>query len=155
MVDVVGVGEHIGEVVDRLALDAVWLVDPTSGREGRASLRIETGRITTLTWLESTGHDRADLLVLPGLTDLHVHARQPGDEDAETVASALAAAGHGGFTRVCLMPNTRPPISCGEYPWTTVRTSALQATLLAPATTMSAIDRASQSDAAKATTLSP
>ena len=42
--------------------------------------------------------------------DLHAHFREPGNEDAETVASGVAAAAHGGFTTVCLMPNTTPAI---------------------------------------------
>ena len=42
--------------------------------------------------------------------DLHAHFREPGNEDAETVATGLAAAAHGGFTTVCLMPNTTPAI---------------------------------------------
>jgi dihydroorotase len=103
------VATPIGEVVERLDLDDVWLVDPTSGREGNARLRIEDGRVAAFEW-SSAGGKPADQLVMPGLTDLHVHARQPGDEDAETVATAMAAAAHGGFTRICLMPNTRPPI---------------------------------------------
>jgi dihydroorotase len=48
--------------------------------------------------------------VAPGFLDLHVHLREPGNEDAETVASGLAAAAHGGFTTVCAMPNTTPAL---------------------------------------------
>ena len=46
----------------------------------------------------------------PGFVDLHVHFREPGNEDAETIATGLAAAAHGGFTTVCAMPNTTPAI---------------------------------------------
>ncbi len=46
----------------------------------------------------------------PGFIDLHAHFREPGNEDAETIASGLAAAAHGGFTTVCLMPNTTPAL---------------------------------------------
>ena len=46
----------------------------------------------------------------PGFVDLHAHFREPGFEDAETVASGSAAAAHGGFTTVCVMPNTSPAI---------------------------------------------
>jgi len=100
----------VGEVVASLALERVWLVDPAAGREGVAALRIEDGRIAALAWLPEDTGPTPTTLVLPGLTDLHVHAREPGDEDAETVATAMAAAAHGGFTCICLMPNTRPPI---------------------------------------------
>jgi dihydroorotase len=99
----------VGRVVEELDLERVWLVDPAADREGVASLRVEDGRIVALTWLDDDAGPPATL-VLPGLTDLHVHAREPGDEDAETIATAMAAAAHGGFTRICLMPNTRPPI---------------------------------------------
>ena len=104
-----GVGSIVGDLVDELHLERVWLVDPSSGREGVASLRVEGGAVVALDWLDDDG-PMPSLLVLPGLTDLHVHAREPGDEDAETVATAMAAAAHGGFTRICLMANTRPAI---------------------------------------------
>jgi dihydroorotase len=42
--------------------------------------------------------------------DLHAHLREPGNEDAETVATGLAAAAHGGFTTICAMPNTEPAL---------------------------------------------
>jgi len=100
----------IGDVVERLELGRVWLVDPGAAREGVASLRVEDGLIAALEWLTDDDGPAPTTLVLPGLTDLHVHAREPGDEDAETVATAMAAAAHGGFTRICLMPNTRPAI---------------------------------------------
>ena len=50
------------------------------------------------------------MIVTPGFVDLHAHFREPGFEDAETVASGSAAAAHGGFTTVCVMPNTSPAI---------------------------------------------
>ena len=52
--------------------------------------------------------DASGVVVAPGFIDLHAHLREPGNEDAETVASGLAAAAHGGFTTVCAMPNTTP-----------------------------------------------
>ena len=50
------------------------------------------------------------MVVMPGLVDLHAHLREPGGEDAETIGTGLAAAAAGGFTTVCAMPNTMPPI---------------------------------------------
>src|SRR5205814_7612738 len=71
------------------------------------------GVIESVTWLEAgdgeTGDDRG-VVVAPGFIDLHAHLREPGNEGAETIASGLAAAAHGGFTTVCAMPNTTPPI---------------------------------------------
>jgi len=54
--------------------------------------------------------DAEGKLVLPGLIDIHVHFREPGNEEEETIASGSAAAVAGGFTSVVCMPNTDPPI---------------------------------------------
>jgi dihydroorotase len=54
--------------------------------------------------------DAGGCLVLPGLVDLHAHLREPGGEEAETVATAARAAALGGFTCVVAMPDTDPPI---------------------------------------------
>ncbi|UCC82199.1 MAG: dihydroorotase [Gemmatimonadota bacterium] len=54
--------------------------------------------------------DVSGLVVAPGLVDLHVHLREPGEEHKETIASGARAAAAGGFTSICAMPNTRPPI---------------------------------------------
>jgi len=101
-----------GERCERLELERAWLVDPWTGREGVGSLLVEDGGIADVRWAggRAAPGTRPALLVLPGLTDLHAHFREPGDEDAETIATGLAAAAHGGFTRVCLMPNTTPPV---------------------------------------------
>ena len=49
-------------------------------------------------------------IVAPGFIDMHVHFREPGFEYKETIATGCAAAAAGGFTAVCCMPNTNPPI---------------------------------------------
>lgn len=54
--------------------------------------------------------DCLGLVVTPGLIDVHVHFREPGEEHKETIATGAAAAAAGGFTAVCAMPNTDPPI---------------------------------------------
>ncbi len=54
--------------------------------------------------------DAAGRLVLPGFVDLHVHLREPGQEYKETVESGSRAAAAGGFTTICCMPNTAPPL---------------------------------------------
>jgi dihydroorotase len=105
-------GADIGRPVD-LDLSGAWLVDPAGGREGAADLVVRDGRIEALTWLEgddAAGIDDRGVVVAPGFTDLHAHLREPGNEAAETIATGLAAAAHGGFTSVCAMPNTTPPI---------------------------------------------
>lgn len=58
--------------------------------------------------------DAASKLVVPGLIDIHVHLREPGREDEETIESGCRAAAAGGFTAVCCMPNTTPRIDNQE-----------------------------------------
>ena len=96
-----------------LDLSRVWVVDPAGGREGPADIVVRDGVLEAITWLEGDDATEADpggVVVAPGFLDLHAHLREPGNEDAETVASGLAAAAHGGFTMVCAMPNTTPAL---------------------------------------------
>ena len=58
--------------------------------------------------------DAAGKIVCPGLIDMHVHLREPGDEHKETIETGLRAAAWGGFTAVCCMPNTTPAIDSQE-----------------------------------------
>lgn len=109
----VAAGSTIGTVVTDLEISRAWLVDPGSGREGPGELVVTDGVLEAVTWLGADEADRIDdrgVIVAPGFVDLHVHFREPGNEDAETVATGLAAAAHGGFTTVCLMPNTTPAL---------------------------------------------
>jgi dihydroorotase len=104
---------EVGRPVD-LDLTGAWLVDPATGRQGPAEVVVRDGILESLAWLEdgdaaASGVDDAGVVVAPGFVDLHAHFREPGNEAAETIATALAAAAHGGFTTVCVMPNTTPP----------------------------------------------
>jgi dihydroorotase len=112
-VEVRAAADAVGRVVAELDLSAVWAVDPGAGREGPADLVIRDGTIESVTWLDGAdaeGIDANGVVVTPGFIDIHAHLREPGNEDAETVASGLAAAAHGGFTTVCAMPNTDPAL---------------------------------------------
>ena len=102
---------RVGETVGLLEISRAWLVDPVARREGPGEIVVRGGILEAVTWLEGAaarGIGPNGTLVLPGFLDIHVHLREPGNEDAETVASGLAAAAHGGFTTVCAMPNTTP-----------------------------------------------
>jgi dihydroorotase len=99
-------------VID-LDISGAWLVDPAAGREGPGDIVVRDGVLESVVWLE--GADAADtddrgVVIASGFIDLHAHFREPGNEDAETIATGLAAAAHGGFTTVCLMPNTTPAL---------------------------------------------
>ena len=96
-----------------LEISRAWLVDPATRREGPGEIVVRDGILEAVTWLtgaDADGIDANGVVIAPGLIDLHVHLRQPGNEDAETIASGLAAAAHGGFTTVCAMPNTTPAL---------------------------------------------
>ncbi|MFL5676475.1 MAG: amidohydrolase family protein, partial [Chloroflexota bacterium] len=96
-----------------LEISRAWLVDPAAGREGPGEIVVRDGILEAVTWLEGADADGVDsgrVVVAPGFIDLHAHLREPGNEDAETVATGLAAAAHGGFTTVCAMPNTSPTL---------------------------------------------
>jgi dihydroorotase len=106
-------GPRVGETVGRFELEKAWLVDPVSGREGPGEIVVTDGILESVVWLEgdeAKGVTDDGVVVAPGFFDLHAHFREPGFEDAETIASGSAAAAHGGFTTVALMPNTAPAI---------------------------------------------
>ena len=89
------------------------VVDPSRGTDGVADVLIEGGKITAVGRGVEAGAgaqiiDATGKVVAPGLIDLHVHLREPGQEELETVASGAMAAAAGGFTAVCAMPNTDP-----------------------------------------------
>jgi len=89
------------------------VIDPSRNTDGPADLLVADGRIAgvghNITPPEgATITDIPGLVVGPGLIDLHVHLREPGQEELETVATGAMAAAAGGFTAVCAMPNTDP-----------------------------------------------
>jgi len=88
---------------------------------GRQDLLISDGVITEIGSLKVAGMRTVDqtidangLVALPGLVDLHTHLREPGREDAETIASGSAAAAIGGFTAILAMANTTPVTDTAE-----------------------------------------
>ena len=96
----------------KLLLRGGRLVDPASGHDGAADVLLDGGVVAEVgPGLETAGAKRVDcggLVVCPGFVDLHVHLREPGREDAETIETGSRAAALGGYTAVCPMPNTDP-----------------------------------------------
>jgi dihydroorotase len=97
----------------KLLLKNIHLVDPAASRNGEFDILIEGDRIAAIgRGLPATDARVVELprglVVTPGLIDMHVHLREPGQEHKETVASGTASAVAGGFTAVACMPNTDP-----------------------------------------------
>jgi dihydroorotase len=89
------------------------VVDPSRGYDEVADVYLAEGRVEAVGRNLGTPDgamvvDARGQVVAPGLIDLHVHLREPGQEDLETVASGAMAAAAGGFSAVCAMPNTDP-----------------------------------------------
>jgi len=89
------------------------IVDPSQHLDRIANLRIHGGKIVALDSPPGEGDkvfDATGKIVLPGLIDMHVHLREPGGEENETIESGTRAAIHGGFTSIACCPNTMPPV---------------------------------------------
>ncbi|MFW6079678.1 MAG: dihydroorotase [Gemmatimonadota bacterium] len=91
------------------------VVDPSLDLDGTRDVLLEDGRVRAVEpSIEPPDgaeiRDASGLVVSPGLIDVHVHLREPGGEHKETIASGARAAAAGGFTAVCAMPNTDPPV---------------------------------------------
>ena len=94
---------------------------PASGRDDSDAVLIVDGVIAESDDRPPPGcpeFDAAGALVVPGLVDIHVHLREPGRPDKETIATGTEAALRGGFTTVVAMPNTNPPVdSASTLAW--------------------------------------
>ncbi len=103
----------------RLLIKGGRVIDPASKLDAKKDLLIEKGRIVELL---SPGAKAGDAKVIdasgkwvaPGLIDMHVHLREPGEEYKETVATGASAAVAGGITAVAAMPNTKPTNDTGS-----------------------------------------
>jgi dihydroorotase len=96
------------------------LIDPAAGVDGLKDILLKDGRVAEISapgklkvsngaaGSEVQSLDATGLIVAPGLVDIHVHLREPGQGYKETIATGTAAAAAGGFTSVAAMPNTRP-----------------------------------------------
>src|SRR5580658_2166766 len=91
------------------------VVDPASGLDDQRDVLLRDGKVQSVdvpgsfaTVSVTEKIDAAGCVVGPGLIDIHVHLREPGQTYKETIATGTAAAAAGGFTAVCAMPNTVP-----------------------------------------------
>ena len=88
------------------------VIDPDTRKDGRYDILIEEDKIVKVDQeIKEEAEEVIDAegcYVMPGLIDLHVHLRDPGQTYKETVETGAAAAAHGGFTTVLAMPNTKP-----------------------------------------------
>ena len=98
------------------------IIDPASGLDATGDVLISDGRIKAIevgqplsVEPDTRVHDASGCLVVPGLIDIHVHLRDPGQQHKETIRTGSMAAVAGGFTTICCMPNTAPALDAPEH----------------------------------------
>ena len=97
----------------QLTLTGGRLIDPANGTDTVTDLVLDDGKVASIgkqSKPDGPTLDASGCIVAPGLIDVHVHFREPGQEEKETIATGSAAAIAGGFTSVCCMPNTTPTL---------------------------------------------
>jgi dihydroorotase len=106
-------GSSRGERSGKLVVHGGRVIDPSRGIDGRFDLLVEDGLVAAVEERlrrpkDAEAVDASGLVVAPGLIDIHVHLREPGQEYKETVKTGTMAAAAGGFTAVACMANTDP-----------------------------------------------
>jgi len=90
------------------------IIDPSTGLDEVGNILVADGKIVRVGKdVKESGVstiDASGLIACPGFIDLHCHLRQPGYEEKETISTGAAAAARGGYTTICCMPNTNPPL---------------------------------------------
>ena len=113
-----------------LAVRGGRVIDPANGIDTVADVLIVDGYVTGVG--PNAGRDANETIdasgfvVCPGFVDIHTHLREPGFEHKETIATGTLAAARGGFTTVCAMPNTEPPIDSAGMIEFILRTAQVQ-----------------------------
>ena len=99
-------------------LEGGILYDPFKNKKVKGSILIKNGKVKEIGKITAPKNIKRvnckGKIISPGFIDLHAHFREPGREDKETLATGARAAMSGGFTRVCIMPNTNPPLDSPE-----------------------------------------
>jgi len=94
------------------------VIDPANNIDQVCDILVEDNKISQVAKNISSEADEiidaTDKIVMPGIVDMHVHLREPGREDKETIATATLAALRGGVSSILAMPNTQPAIDCAE-----------------------------------------
>jgi dihydroorotase len=117
---------------ESIAIRGGRVLDPGQGLDTVGDVLIRDGRIAAVGAgaAPAIGGERAidaaGLIVCPGFVDLHCHLREPGFEHKETIATGTLAAARGGFTTVCCMPNTEPPVDSAAVVEFILRTAGSQ-----------------------------
>jgi len=115
---------------ESLAIRGGRVLDPGQGLDTVGDVLIRDGRIAAVGQGVAVEAERAidasGLIVCPGFVDLHCHLREPGFEHKETIATGTLAAARGGFTTVCCMPNTEPPVDSAAVVEFILRTAGSQ-----------------------------
>ena len=90
------------------------IIDPAQGIDQLGDIWLEGSRVLGIDppggLIADRIIDASGLIVSPGLIDIHVHLREPGNEEDETIATGADSALAGGWSSIVSMPNTRPPI---------------------------------------------
>ena len=105
------------------------IIDPSDGIEEVGDLLLRDGGVVARGGSlaapdDALTVDAAGLIAAPGFVDLHTHLREPGREDKETVLTGTQAGARSGFTTLCAMPNTEPPIDSATIVEYVIRRSA-------------------------------